>query len=182
MPPLQVAIQLSQRQTFAAAELATIQTAALILAHDLPDLGRRAPLLPNHTLFICHAQQFNTELAHCLERGWSDAYGKSSLTTGAISRGAAGVRPCYYTQDLCAANDIEKRLTAVFVHFSTPRAHLGVLRVVFAPTLPLGHDGAQPVGEASQVEHPSPVDSVFLAQRRIVFHSRPAPGAGKGIG
>jgi hypothetical protein len=25
-------------------------------------------------LFICHAQQFNTELARCLERGWSDAY------------------------------------------------------------------------------------------------------------
>src|SRR5580700_1525873 len=79
MPPLQVAVQYSQRQTLATAKLATIQTAAFKPAHDLLNLGRRAPPLPNHTLFICHAQQFNTELARCLERGWSDAYASSAI-------------------------------------------------------------------------------------------------------
>jgi hypothetical protein len=39
--------------------------------------GSRAPFLPSHALFFCHAIHFNTELAPRLECGWSDAYQKS---------------------------------------------------------------------------------------------------------
>ncbi len=62
LQPPQVAIEYPQRQTLAPAKLATIQTTAFKLAHDLLNLGRRTPSFFHHTLFICHRVHFTTEL------------------------------------------------------------------------------------------------------------------------
>jgi hypothetical protein len=83
--PLQIAIEYTQRQTLAPAKLATIQAAAFKLAHDLLDLCRRAPPLPNHTLFVCHGVHFTTEIACWLECGCSDAYQNSSSSAAALT-------------------------------------------------------------------------------------------------
>jgi hypothetical protein len=76
----QVTIQHSQCQALLPTKLAAVQTTAFILAHDLLNLDRGAPSLPNHALFICHGPHFNTELAPCLECGCCDAYAAVSTS------------------------------------------------------------------------------------------------------